>query len=171
MTDGPKTLEIFDFDWTLFRSPPPPEGFPRKKFLHNPVSLEPPYVPKRPGSEYWIEEVVRELLVAQRRREFVTAIITARRARTEERIEELLQQRRIDPDFLCLRAVSFQKDKNKVYFKRKCALEILSDYPTVGRIIVWEDDQEQLDSLKDLARRRKLAFEGNLVTEPKGLHR
>lgn len=166
----PKTLEIFDFDWTLFRSPHPPEGIPRKTFLHSPISLEPPHVPARPGSDFWIEEIVRELRAAQGRRDSITAVITARRAKTEGRIEELLMQRRLDPDFLLLRAVSFQKDKDKVYFKRKSALEILSQYPTITKMVVWEDEQEQLASLKDLARRRKLEFEGNLVTEPGGLH-
>ena len=166
----PRSLEIFDFDWTLFRSPHPPEGVPRKTFLHGPGSLEPPHVPWRPGSAFWIEEIVREFKAATRRRDSVTALITARRAKTEERIVDLIEQRNIDPDFAFFRASSFQKDKDKIYFKRKMALRLLDMYPTIDRMIVWEDEKEQIASLKDLARRKRVKFEGNLVTEPGGLH-
>lgn len=166
----PKRLEIFDFDWTLFRSPHPPEGLPRKSFLHSPDSLEPPHVPWRPGSDFWIEEVVREFKAAQRRRDSVIALITARRSKTEERITELIEQRNLDPDFAFFRASSFQKDKDRIHFKRGVALRLLKMYPTIDRMIVWEDEPSQIESLKDLARRKRIKFEGNLVTEPGGMH-
>ena len=168
--ENPETLEIFDFDWTLFRSPGPPRGVPKKTFLHNPESLEPPHVPLRPGSEFWIDEVVREMRAAQRRRGTMTVLITARREKTEDRILDLLRQQRLAPEFAFLRAASFQKDKDKVYFKRKKALWLLEEYPTIERIVLWEDEPEQIASLKDLAKRKRVKFEGNLVTEPGGIH-
>jgi len=167
---GPATLEIFDFDWTLFRSPPPPERTPRKTFLHSPISLEPPHVPYRPGSSFWIDEIVREFKTAQRRRDSVTALITARRAKTEGRIIELLEQRNIDPDFAFFRSASFKKDKDRVHFKRKRTLELLETYPSIKTVVVWEDEPEQIASIKDLSKRRRVKFQGHLVTEPGGLH-
>lgn len=161
------TLEIFDFDWTLFRSPDAPRGVPRKTFIHSAESLEPPHVPWRPGKEYWIEEVVRELKSAQRRRGTVTALITARRRKTEDRIRDLFAQRHLDPDYFFIREASFQKDKDRVHFKRKAVLSILKDlHLRPARIVVWEDDQANIDSIADLAKRRKIPFEGHLVHEP-----
>lgn len=160
------TLEIFDFDWTLARAPGPPRGVARKTFLHSAVSLRPPHVQLRPRSEFWIEEVVREMKSAQRNRETITALITARREGTRERIAELLLQRHLEPDYLLMRAASFQKDKDRVNFKRRAVLHLLETHPEVDKIVLWEDEKEQLVSIRDVARRKKIVFEGNLVTEP-----
>jgi hypothetical protein len=163
------TLEIFDFDWTLFRSPHPPGDVPRKSWLHHPKSLLPPVVPLRPGSEFWIEEVVREIKAAQRRRNTITAVITARRAKAGERIQQLLAQKFIDPDHFCLREASYQRDKDKMYFKRREVLSILKQHPSITRIVVWEDHPGHIDDYKAVADRKGLKFEGNLVTEPGGM--
>ena len=160
------TLEIFDFDWTLFRSPDVPEGEPRKPFIHHPRSLEPPHVPIRPDEEFWIEEIVSELRDAQRRPDSLTVVLTARRAKTEDRIMELLHQRLLDPDIVLFRSAAFHKDKNRVNFKRRMALKLLRDNPTVTKMVVWEDEEEQIKSLRDLAKRKKIKFEGNLVADP-----
>lgn len=169
-TMDPKVLIIFDFDWTLFRSPGPPPRVPKKTFIHSAESLEPPYVPWFPGSKFWIEDVVRGFRAAQRRSDSVTALITARRSRTEPRILDLIEQKNLDPDFAFFRATSFQKDKDRVFFKRKRTLSLLEQYPTISKVIVWEDEQDQLDSIRDLAKRRRIKFKGNLVSEPGGLH-
>jgi hypothetical protein len=161
-----KVLEIFDFDWTLFRSPQPPEGVARKTFLHSSESLEPPYVPLRPGSKFWIEETVREMRSATRRRDTIVALITARRAGVADRIEELLLQRGIEPDYFFNRPAAFNKDKDRVHFKRRMTLRILDQNPDIAKISIWEDEPEQVDSVKDVARRRGLDFEGNLMIEP-----
>lgn len=163
------TLEIFDFDWTLFRSPHPPDDVPRKMWLHHPKSLMPPYVPLRPGAEFWIQEVVMEIKSAQRRRNTITALITARRAKTEERILQLLGQKFIEPDFFVMRAKSFNEDKNKEHFKRVAVLRILKDAPKVDRIVVWEDLPSHITDYEDIAKRKNIDFEGNLVIEPGGM--
>src|SRR5690606_2436649 len=87
-------LEIFDFDWTLFRSPSPPENVTATlTFIHSPGSLEPPFLPWRPGSEYWIEETVKGFKASQSRKDSITVLITARRAKTKGRILDLIGQR------------------------------------------------------------------------------
>ena len=157
------TLEIFDFDWTLFRSPDPPPGSP-KAFIHSAESLLPPHVPRLHGPKFWISEVVQEMKSAQRRRDTIIALITARSGKTAERIEELLYQRGIEPAYFFIRRSDFRKDKDKVHFKRLAVIEILDVNPDIHKIVLWEDDEEQINSIKDLSKRRRLEFEGHLVT-------
>ena len=112
------------------------------------------------------EEIVSELRDAQRRPDSLTVVLTARRAKTEDRIMELLHQRLLDPDIVLFRSAAFHKDKNRVNFKRRMALKLLRDNPTVTKMVVWEDEEEQIKSLRDLAKRKKIKFEGNLVADP-----
>ncbi len=169
--DEPSTLEVFDFDWTLFRSPGPGPGIPSKTFIHSPESLGPPHVPLRPGSDFWIEEVVREFRAALRRRDTITVLISARRKNVGPRILELLSQRRLDPNYVFFRAASFQKDKDRFHFKRRMVLDLLEMHPEIDKIVLWEDEEEQMDGIRDLAKRKNIEFEGNLVTESGGLAR
>ena len=159
------TLEIFDFDWTLFRSPHPPPGTSKKTFIHSPESLLPPHVPVLPGLKFWISEVVQEMKSAQRRRDTITALITARRGKTAQRIEDLLYQKGIEPAYFFIRRSDFRKDKDRVHFKRVSVIDILDANPEVHKIVLWEDEQEQINGIKDLCKRRRLEFEGHLVTD------
>lgn len=164
----PQTLEVFDFDWTLFRSPLPPRGYSENQWWDSEESLLPPHVPLRPDDKYWIAEVVRELKAAQRRRGSFTAIITGRRAPTRERIWRLLQQQRLNPDVAVCRNASIRKDKDLTYFKRGVILDILDENPSIKKIVLWEDREEQLKDTKHLAKHRKLEFEGHHITEGEG---
>jgi hypothetical protein len=160
-----RILEIFDFDWTLFRSPFPPVDHRGDGWWDDPKSLEPPHVPLRPGREFWIEEIVRELRAACRRKGSLTAVITARRAQTSPRIERLFEQRNLKPDIAICRSANFRKDKDSVHFKRKAVYDELKGRTSIRKIILWEDTQDQIDGIRDLANRKGLDFEGNLVTE------
>jgi len=161
------TLEIFDFDWTLFRSPHPPEGAPEKSWWASKESLMPPNVPLRAPRSFWIEEIVREMKSSQKRDNVSTIVLTARRGKTEERVQQLLSQRGLEPDAFFCRSASFAKDKSSSGFKRGTVSKILVRIPTITRIILWEDTQYQIDGIEDLAKRKKIEFEGNLVTDGK----
>lgn len=157
------SLAIFDFDWTLFRSPTPPKGTPAKSFYDDPDSLSPPLVPQRPSAYHWINTTVVAMLDAQLKKDTGVALITARRARVSDRIEELLAQKRLNPNFFYNRHESFQRDKSPVHFKRKAVLEILDFDGEIQHIAIWEDTQENIDTVKDVARVRRLSFESHLV--------
>lgn len=161
-----RALEIFDFDWTLFRSPSAPQDVAKKSFIHSPKSLMPPHVPLRPGGDFWIEEIVREIKASQRRRGTVTALITARRGKTKDRILHLLGQRNICPDMVELRSASFQRDKDRFHFKRNKLISILENNQNMNEVIMWDDEQGHLDNAQDVSKRKGIAFVGNLVTEP-----
>lgn len=162
---SPDTLAIFDFDWTLFRSPDPPEGEPRQSFLSSAKSLLPPHVSRYPDPSMWIDHVVAEFRASMRDRHTVTALITGRRAGTKERVMDMIGQRCIDPDYSMFRSKSYKQDKNTVHFKRLATIRILEENQFISNLIVWEDSQEQLDNLEDLAKRKGLKFEPNLVSE------
>jgi hypothetical protein len=159
------TLEVFDFDWTLFRSPHPPEGHPPKTWWASEESLLPPHVPIRAPRSFWIEEIVREMKASQRSRSRLPVVITSRRGKTRDRVQELLAQRSLEPEAFYCRHSSFSKDKSSTGFKRATVARILMQCPTICRVIVWEDAKEQIAELKDLAKKRKVDFEANLVTE------
>lgn len=164
---GYSTLEVYDFDWTLFRSPFPPEGKSDKSWWASEESLMPPHVPLRAPRSFWIEEVVKEMLSSQKRwKSTLTIVLTARRGKTEARIRELLGQRYLVPDYLIGRPASFQKEKSSELFKRKTVANILDSHPGIKKVVVWEDMQKQLDGIGDLLKRRGIDFEPNLVTDP-----
>lgn len=160
------TLEVFDFDWTMFRSPLPPEGKPEKSWWASRESLSPPYVPLRATRDFWIEEVVREAKASQRRPSILTIVLTARRAKAAPRIHELLEQRDIEPQMFLCRSATFQKDRSATLFKRKSIVKILDEHPEIKKVVVWEDTPEQLSGIGALVKKRRLSFEGNLVTDP-----
>jgi len=161
-----ETLEVFDFDWTLFRSPFPPYGEPEKSWWASQKSLMPPHVPLRAPRSFWIEEIVKEMKASQRRSESLTVVLTARRGKTEERIIELLNQRGLEPEEFHCRSASFAKDKSSSGFKRATVSKLLRRYPSIVRVVVWEDTQYQIDGIQDLVSKRlRLHFEGNLVTD------
>ena len=129
----------------------------------SPESLSPPHVPTRPSSDYWIETTVLAMLEAQARKGTSVALITARRDLVSDRIEELLDQKRLRPNFFYTRSSSHQRDKSPVHFKRKAVLEILDFSPEIEHVAIWEDTQENVDTVKDVTRRRRISFESHLV--------
>lgn len=168
---SPTALEVFDFDWTLFRSPYPAPGQARKRFLASPNSLNPPLVPYRPGPEFWIERVLHAFKDAQRRQSTIVALITARRVQTASRIRELLDQQLLSPDYTAFRSSSNQRDKDRVLFKRVSLLKILDLRPEIASVTVWEDDEAQLESLGSAVKRRGLKFKGVLISDVESPHK
>jgi len=158
------TLDIFDFDWTLFRSPHP-SGTPDKTWWASEDSLLPPNVPLLAPSVFWIDGVVREMRSSQRSPSSMTVVITARRAKTKQRILSLLGQKMLRPEEFYCRSASFAKDKSSVGFKRLTVAKILERRPDIKKVVVWEDTKEQIEGIKDLSKRRGVGFEGHLVSE------
>jgi len=167
---APTTLEVFDFDWTLFRSPYPLPGQPRKRFLASHESLDPPLVPYRPGPDFWVERSTKAFRDAQRRQSSITAVITGRRVQMADRVRELLEQQVLVPDYTAFRSSSNQRDKDRVFFKRVSLLKILDLRPEITSVTVWEDDEAQIESFKDAVKRRGLRFKGILISEPGSPH-
>lgn len=159
---GPRKLAIYDFDWTLFRSPLPPRKGVR--WWSEPVSLCPPIVPKRPGKQWWISEVVAEMKHDQRHRGTVTSVITGRRGiGVRGRVRELLRQERLRPDVL--RFHDDVRGNGRVLDHKVHSLnEILARCPTIVELEVWEDSEPQLEVFARAARKMGLEYTPHLVT-------
>lgn len=166
---GPKKLVIYDFDWTLMRSPFPPAGVLR--WWDQPRSLEPPVLPKRPGKEWWICEVVSEMKNDQKRKDTVTAVVTGRRGRhIRGRVGDLLKQQRLRPDYL-----RFHDDVRGPNYpgailahKVRTMDKILSRHPSISELEVWEDKETQLVVFGMAAKKAGLGYTPHLVTVIEG---
>ncbi len=82
-----KTLEIFDFDGTLFANPMPSHGLWKKgvygklqfAWYQHAETLDLPYVPEVPGDEWWNAEVVERALEVAADPDRVGVMMTGRR--------------------------------------------------------------------------------------------
>ena len=159
----PIKLGVYDFDWTLFRSPLGPPG--ARGWWSNPQSLCPPVVPMRPGKKWWIEEVVKEMRNDQKRGDAVTSVITGRRGdAVRARVETILRGARLQPSYL-----RFHDDiaggRGVLVHKRISLNDILDKHPTITELEVWEDNGDQLETFERVARQRGLMYTPHLVTE------
>lgn len=130
---------MFDFDGTLFRSwEKTPEWWEDQapySFFVQPVSLDDPCVPTKPGSEYWIHDSVAGAREAVRDAGTYTVLITGRVKSHEPRVKELLAQMGIHFD-----RMYFNPGMSAVGFKKKVLGVLLASYNTVDRVDVWENE-------------------------------
>jgi len=160
----PTRMVMYDFDWTLFRSPFPPSG-QEKAWWDSSVSLCPPVVPMRPGKEWWIDGVVEEMKADQVRRDSLVVIITGRCFKLTKRIAQIVRFGGLRPEYLLTHDPSIRGEKKVLNFKVNSVEELLTANPTVTTLVVWEDLEPQLDALRKVAIKRGLAYEPNLVIE------
>ena len=160
----PTRLVMYDFDWTLFRSPFPPGG-KEKTWWDSSVSLNPPAVPTKPGKEWWIEGVVEEMKADQKRGDSLVVVITGRCFKLEKRIAQILRSGGLKPEYLFTHDPAIRGEKKVLKFKVNSVEELLTANPTLTTLVVWEDLETQLDALRKVAIKRRLAYEPNLVTE------
>lgn len=132
-------ISMFDFDGTLFRSwEKTPDWWQDQtpySFFIQPVSMDAPCVPDRPGSEYWIHDAVAGAKEAVRDAGTYTVLITGRVKAHEPRVKELLSQAGIHFD-----RMYFNPGMSAVAFKKKVLGVLLASYNTVDRVDVWENE-------------------------------
>lgn len=100
-----RELHMYDFDGTLFRSPGRPDGWKGGWWSHA-SSLDRPFIPRKPGKEWWVAEVVASALQSIQDPNVYTVLMTGRLAfkgNFRTRVPELLLQQGIqfDETLLC----------------------------------------------------------------------
>lgn len=165
MIKGGLEIHIYDFDSTLFRSPEQPEWWDKKvlgQWYSDEVSLGIPFVDIKPPTDYWVSEVV-ELAKESIKDQNTWAILLTGRpdyGNLRYRIAELLGQRGLKFDEVMLKRPMGAKTTS---FKRYFTEKLIHRYPLVSKIQVWEDNTDNIAVLRDLSKKKGLAFEGHLV--------
>lgn len=158
------TLKVFDFDWTLLRTPCPP-GHP-PGWWQRPESLMPPYVRKKPQRGLWIEPTIHEAHEAMRKRSDIVVVISARPSLMQQRVGEIVLAMGIRPARLVTRPAGVYETPDDSYqYKIDEIHMMLGNLPSVHRIEMWEDSEKQLRAVGKYAREHGLEFEPHLVTE------
>jgi len=162
---GGLEIHIYDFDMTLFRSPEPPNWWSKRvlgQWHADEVSLGIPFVDITPPSSYWVSEVLAHAKESIRDPNTWAIVLTGRPdyGHLRYRVAELLGQKGLRFDQVILKRPIEAKTS---HFKRLVTDRLLQKYPLVKKIQVWEDNTENIDALRDLSKKKGLAFKGHLV--------
>ena len=148
-------LHLYDFDGTLFRSPHEPmvwEG----TWWGDVRSLLPPCVPERPGSEWWVGNVVAQAKKSIGNANVLALLSTGRLDRSgfRYRIPELLKQKGLTFD-----EVRLAPPKGTLNFKKSLLSSKLSRYPDISVVRIWDDRPSHLRAFKDVAEKMGISEE------------
>lgn len=154
-------IHVFDFDGTLFRSPPPPEDFDRHHLAwwQHPSSLSEPHVSAFPGDEWYFMENVKTARCSVQNDNVLSVLATGRSASggLRFRIRDLLRQRDLHFDWFLLNTMHRTE-----HFKRR-AVDFLLQKHGGRRIQVWENNHLNLYQIRQVADKHGIDFQGHLV--------
>jgi hypothetical protein len=155
----PRELHVFDFDGTLFRSPPSP--VPDKRWYTKYESLDVPNVPRVPDASWWIEPVVLDAQRSIADPEVHAIVLTGRVDKPDlrYRVAELLDSAGLDFDDVFLNDLGGRTQT----FKLKRIGSLLRKYPTIDDVYIWEDRGNHLDFFIDRLNQAGFFAEGYLI--------
>ena len=133
-------LHIFDFDSTLFRSPPPPATWTGGEFswYDSEESLLPPYVNDSNVASFWIADVLSEALTSCSNQDVLCVLMTGRSAGNAKLSNRILEL--IDSVGLRFNDVFLRSPRTPTkHFKFEKIRELLKKNPDIQRIVFWDD--------------------------------
>lgn len=156
-----KTLAVFDFDKTLFRSPDAPSN--NKGNWHIKIdSLTPPAVKDVPNDNMWNMSIVSKAKELIDRQDVYCIMLTGRVDNIfEERINELLLQKELLFDKVGLN--HFGGDT--VEFKVNTIKNLIDKMPNLDRLSMWDDDEEKIEQYKEIFSNKDYSFVIHTVDE------
>ncbi len=132
-------LHLFDFDGTMFRSPPPPAETDHANWWVSVESLTPPFVPEVPDHEWWVSSTVNQARESCADPNVVCVLCTGREETFRERIQQLLH----DHGLSGFDQVILKPDASYDTTNYKCEVMAgLHDRFGFSRIQVWEDSHQ-----------------------------
>jgi len=149
-----KTLAVFDFDKTLFRSPDAPKG--HKGNWHIKIdSLTPPQVKETPGDNMWNMQIVNKAKEFIDREDIYCIMLTGRVDNIfEDRVNQLLLQKELVFDIVRLN--EFGGDT--VEFKVNTIKSLIDKMPNLERLTMWDDDEEKIEKYKEIFSNKDYTF-------------
>lgn len=146
-----KTLVVFDFDGTLFKSPYKPEDW-KGAWWSNIKSLTPPLVPENPGNEWWNDEICEEAFSSLADPELYTVMLTGRIDRVfNKRVNELLENKGFNFPYVGLAKLHTSIDSKIQHLDK-----LLSDNPYFEKIIFYDDRTEHFPLFEEYCKDKKL---------------
>jgi hypothetical protein len=158
------SLHVYDFDWTLFKSPPPPKWWDYVEhgaWESDSISLGRPFVPDFPqSSKYWIPETVKAAMTSINSQNTWAILCTAREDNggLRYRIAEILSARNIDFDEIFLR----EKHLEGIEYKVSVLLNKINTLP-VKSVHLWEDRKENIEAYEEVCKGLGIPFYGHLI--------
>jgi hypothetical protein len=148
-------LYMFDFDDTLFRSPQEPERYNGSYWWNSAKSLE------DTNENMWIEKTVNKARLASEDKSILSIMCTARQDRPEIvfSVNSLLRDKGLYFDKLFYKNINTSTSE----YKAETIGMMLDAYPNVDEVHVWEDNQENIQAIKEKCERLNVKFFGNLV--------
>ena len=155
-----KTINIFDFDMTLFKSLRAPEKWDTKKsgfWYNSEESLNQVYYEDKLDS-LWIESVVQEVKKSMSDPKALTVLCTARSDFKEIMYvtNELLRLKGLDFDYNCLyyKPKNFQGSTSQ--YKASVVEKLLNTYSFCDKVHFWEDNLDNLEEVQKLIDKNNL---------------
>jgi len=144
------TVNIFDFDGTLFRSPTPHrDRWGRSHgticgmrtdgglgWFQDVITLSPPYVPAAPDSSWFIANVVDKVIQSMNTPTCLTVLLTGRAAEYFNIIETIVTNHKLQFDYYALKN---SQEKRTMQFKKDFITDLLALLPNVKYLNIWED--------------------------------
>lgn len=164
----PTKIAVYDFDGTLFRSPEKPESW-AEGWWGNPVSLNPPVVPEAPGVGWWNDSVVQRAKDDIANGDVFAVLLTGRLAKKfTARVKDLLAHAGLKFNRLYL-----APGGDTEAYKLRVLGELLSEFPTVTGVDIWEDRANHLAKFADFVESKGKAAFPHLITvsaqKPEGM--
>jgi len=161
-------LHVFDFDNTLFKSPEPPSWWSTRTYgywYNLESSLGFPFLPVRTSRASWNSEVVRDAKDSINDLDVWSVMCTGRinTPSLRYRVAELLQDAGLDFDEVYLNG----SGSKTLEYKKNLVKGLLQKHPNITRVVVWEDNESNLDGIEMVARDFGVGFEGHFINEPK----
>jgi len=149
-----KTLAVFDFDKTLFRSPDAPKG--HKGNWHIKIdSLTSPIVSDIPKDNMWNMQIVNKAKEHIDRPDVYCIMLTGRIDNIfEDRVNQLLLQKELVFDIVRLN--EFGGDT--VDFKVNTIKSLIDKMPNLDRLTMWDDDEEKIEKYKEIFSNKDYTF-------------
>lgn len=155
---NPTELHVFDLDGTLYRSPEPPDGNPA--FYYNPSSFG---KVSGPGFDRrWNLDSIARARHSTFRNGAMSIVLTGRPESEPMRhkIEYILSLTGLEFEKLVLRPVVFPG--SVAQFKAAYVAGLLHKHPSIGKVILLDDDVDNHLAMKDIVEGMGKVYEGFL---------